>query len=281
MLSYISWNIDPVLFDFKLFGTSFPLRWYGILFAGGFLVAQQILYYIYQQEGKSRQAVDVLTVYFVVAAIIGARLGHYLFYEWPLLVQQPLQWAIELITPPFAGLASHGATILILIGVYLYARRYETPFLWVLDRLVIVAPIGGAMIRLGNLLNSEIYGKATTVPWAFIFERETDPRLLPLVPRHPTQIYEALFCLLLFGLMFYLWKTRRVVLAEGMLSGLFLILLFAFRFVVEFVKNDQVSFESDYVLNMGQLLSLPGIAMGIAIIVYACKLPGREARAGQ
>lgn len=278
MLSYISWNFDPVIFDFNIFGNSFPLRWYGVLFAGGFLVAQQVLYHIYQQEGKTRHSVDVLTVYFVVAAVIGARLGHYLFYEWPLLVAQPLQWALELITPPFAGLASHGATIVILAGVYLYARRYKTPFLRVLDRLVIVAPIGGAMIRLGNLLNSEIYGKATDVPWAFVFERETDPRLLPLVPRHPTQIYEALFCLFLFGVMYYLWKTRRSVIAEGMLSGLFLILLFAFRFIVEFVKNDQVSFESHYMLNMGQLLSLPGIVMGIAILVYARRTPAGEAR---
>ena len=125
------------------------------------------------------------------------------------------------------------------------------------------------MIRLGNLFNSEIYGTPTSLPWGFLFERETDPLLLPIVPRHPTQIYEALFCIFLFGLMFYLWKFRRFTIPSGTLSGMFIFLLFLFRFFIEFLKNDQVEFESNYLLNMGQVLSLPGMALGLLILRYA------------
>jgi len=187
-----------------------------------------------------------------------------------MLLQSPVAWFTELITPPFSGLASHGAAICVLLSVYLYSRLHrDEPFLWVLDRLAIVAPIGGAMIRLGNLLNSEIYGTPTTLPWGFLFERETDPLLLPIVPRHPTQLYEALFCVLLFGLAFYLWKYRRFMIPSGTISGIFIFLLFLFRFCIEFLKNDQVEFESDYLLNMGQVLSLPAMAFGLIVLLYA------------
>lgn len=270
MLAYISWDFDPVIFDFNIFGRSWPLRWYGILFAFGFIVAQQVLYYIFSRDNKSRQSADTLTIYIVIAAIVGARLGHYLFYEWPLLLQNPTDWLIELITPPFAGLASHGGAIAILISVYLYVRRAsDQPYLWVLDRLAIVAPIGGAMIRLGNLLNSEIYGLPTSLPWGFMFLKETDPALLPVVPRHPTQIYEALFCVFLFVLTFCLWKYRRHQLPDGVISGVLIILLFSFRLMIEFLKNNQEAFEDQYWLNMGQLLSLPAIAVGVLVMIYA------------
>src|SRR5262245_7574740 len=172
MLGFISWDVNPVLIPLEINGHDWSLRWYGVLFAAGFILAQQVLYYIFARDGKSRQSVDSLTIYVVVAAIVGARLGHYLFYEWPLLVNDPRGWLIELVTPPFAGLASHGGTITILIAVYLYARKYDEPYLWLLDRLVIVVGIGGCMIRLGNLFNSEIYGTATQLPWGFVFLRE-------------------------------------------------------------------------------------------------------------
>jgi len=270
MLSFISWNLDPEIFSININGTSLPVRWYGIMFAAGFLLGQQVLYYLYRKDGKPRAAVDTLTLYMIIAIIVGARLGHYLFYEWPLLVRAPISWLTELVTPPFAGLASHGGTIAMLLAVYLYSRRHaDQPFLWVADRMVIAIPIGGALIRMGNLLNSEIYGVPTTLPWGFLFERETDPLLLPVVPRHPTQVYEALFCFFLFALTFYLWRTRRHTMPSGVISGTFIILLFLFRFLVEFVKNDQVEFESHYPLNMGQLLSLPAIAFGAFLILYS------------
>lgn len=276
MLNYISWNFDPVIFDLSISGHDWSLRWYGVCFALGFILAQQVLYFIFAQDGKSRQSVDVLTIYIVVATIIGARLGHYLFYEWPLLIERPGHWFIELITPPFAGLASHGAIVPILLAVYLYSRKYkDQPFLWVLDRLVIVVAVGGCMIRLGNLFNSEIYGIPTSLPWGFIFIRETDPGLLPLVPRHPTQLYEAFFCILLFATSYNLWKKRRFVLPDGIITGTFIIMLFTFRFLVEFLKNNQEEFESNYVFNMGQLLSLPAVVFGVALVVYALRKGNR------
>lgn len=272
MLSYISWDFNPVLIDLSVFEHDWSLRWYGLLFASGFILAQQVFFYIFSRDGKSRQSVDILTIYIIVATIVGARLGHYLFYEWPLLIDHPLSWMIDLVTPPFAGLASHGAGIAILIAVYLYSRKYkDQPYLWVLDRLAIVAPISGAMIRLGNLFNSEIYGIPTALPWGFLFVRETDPALLPIVPRHPTQLYEALFCVFLFVLTFYLWKKKKDILPDGIITGTFLILLFVSRFLIEFLKNNQVDFERNYAINMGQVLSLPAIAMGIAIILYAVR----------
>jgi phosphatidylglycerol:prolipoprotein diacylglycerol transferase len=279
MLSFISWNFDPELFDLDINGHHLPLRWYGVLFAAGFIIAQLVFYYVYRKDGKSRAAVDTLTIYVIVATIVGARLGHYLFYEWPMLLQSPISWLTELITPPFSGLASHGATICVVLSVYLYSRLHkDQPFLWVLDRLAIVTPIVGAMIRLGNLLNSEIYGVPTSLPWGFLFERETDPLLLPIVPRHPTQLYEALFCVFLFGLTFYLWKVRRFTIPSGAISGIFIFLLFLFRFCIEFLKNDQVEFESDYLLNMGQVLSLPAMAFGLLILFYAYRNRERVSR---
>ena len=196
-----------------------------------------------------------------------------------MLLQSPVTWFTELVTPPFSGLASHGATICVLLSVYLYSRIHkDQPFLWVLDRLAIVTPIVGAMIRLGNLLNSEIYGIPTTLPWGFLFERETDPLLLPIVPRHPTQLYEALFCLFLFGLTFYLWKFRRFTIPSGTISGIFIFLLFLFRFCIEFLKNDQVEFESNYMLNMGQVLSLPAMAFGLILLLCAYRNRQRISR---
>jgi len=272
MLTYITWNFDPIIFNLSISGHDFSLRWYGVLFALGFIVSQQVLSFIFTRDGKSRRTVDTLTIYIVAGAIIGARLGHYLFYEWPLLVNDPTHWLLELVTPPFAGLASHGGTIAILFSIYLYSRKYQDqPYLWVLDRFAVVAPIGGCMIRLGNLFNSEIYGTPTTLPWGFVFERETDPSLLPLVPRHPTQIYEALFCVVLFIAMYWMWRYRRHALPNGIITGSFMILLFTFRFLIEFLKNNQVEFENEYWLNMGQLLSLPAVMMGIVIIVYALR----------
>lgn len=278
MLSFISWNFDPVIFELHIAGHSWPLRWYGVVFASGFIVAQQVLYYIFAEDNKPRRSVDVLTVYFVIATIVGARLGHYLFYEWPLLLENPVHWFVSMITPPFAGLASHGATIAILFAVYLYSRNYSgQSYFWILDRLVIVAPIGGAMIRLGNLLNSEIYGIPTSLPWGFEFVRETDPALLPIVPRHPTQLYEAMFCLFLFGLTFFLWKRYRNQMPEGVITGVFIVLLFASRFAIEFVKNNQVAFEDALTLNLGQVLSLPMIFTGIVIIILAFRHPQNTA----
>lgn len=275
MLNYITWNVDPEIFTVNLFGNEFPIGWYGLFFALGFIIGQQILFYVFKKDGRPASDVEQLTIYVVVATVIGARLGHFVFYEWDFLMASPWEWFKRLVIPPFSGLASHGATIGILLALYLYSKKkVDQSFLWVVDRVVITVSLGGALIRLGNLMNSEIYGKPTDVPWAFLFVRETDPSLLPVVPRHPTQIYEALFCVVLLIITYTLWRYRRHIIPEGFISGIFIILLFTFRFLVEFLKNDQVDFESAMALNMGQILSIPAVIAGILIMVYAYKKQG-------
>lgn len=270
MINAIRWNVNPEIFTLKLGETSIPFTWYGVCFALAFLLSQQLVYYIFRKDNKPQSDVDTLTIYAVVAIILGARLGHYLFYEWELLFRSPLTWLGDLVTPPFAGLASHGATIAFLFALYLYARKKpDQPFLWLTDRIAIVASLGGALVRFGNLLNSEIYGSPTSLPWGFVFERESNPDLLPLVPRHPTQLYESFFCLILFALTFYLWKKKPAHSRDGVICGIFIVLLFSFRFVIEFLKNDQVAFESGMLLNMGQVLSIPAILFGAAILLVA------------
>lgn len=272
MLVYIIWDIHPDLITIDLLGKTFPIHWYSLLFAFSFLVGKSLITFIFQTEKVDTAKADSLLVYVAVATVIGARLGHYLFYEWELLFSQPKEWLLSLISLPFFGLASHGAIISIVSALILYSRKADNPsFLWLADRVVIAVALGGALIRTGNLFNSEIYGKPTDVPWGFVFVHETDFRLLPLVPRHPTQLYEAFFCLFLFALTFYLWKQKRQVLPEGTILGLFLVLLFGFRFMVEFLKNSQESFENEMVINMGQWLSLPAILMGFFVLVYAQK----------
>ena len=267
ILLFIIWDVDPVIFSIDLYGSQIPINWYGLFFALSFLLGQQLLLYIFRQETKPSADVDKLMIHVVLATIIGARLGHFLFYEWQFLLEEPGKWFTVMITPPFMGLASHGAALAILFSLYLYVRKkQDQSYLWVVDRLVIVSSFAG-LIRIGNLFNSEIYGEATNLPWGFIFLRETNPALLPLVPRHPTQLYEALFCFFLLGLTFFLWKYKRQLLPEGFITGSFLILLFSFRFLVEFLKNNQASFEGAMPLNMGQLLSLPAIMLGILILL--------------
>lgn len=272
IFSSIVWNVSSEIFTVDIFGLKLPITWYGLFFAGGFLIGQQILYYIFRKDSKTTRDVDTLTIYVVIATIIGARLGHYLFYEWGLLLDTPLKWFVDLVTPPFAGLASHGATITILIALYMYSlKKVDQSFLWVVDRLVIPVSLGGAMIRFGNLFNSEIYGKPTDLPWGFVFRKETDPILLPLVPRHPTQLYEALFCLFLLALTFYLWKAKRHLIREGFITGVFMVLLFSFRFLIEFLKNNQEGFEESMFLNMGQVLSIPVILIGMMILFLSAR----------
>ncbi|GAB3314945.1 prolipoprotein diacylglyceryl transferase [Larkinella ripae] len=273
MLAFIIWDIDSRIHTLHLFGAEWPITWYGFLFAGGFLAGQYLMLYLYRREQKPAADVEILTLYVVLATVVGARLGHYLFYEWELLLAAPGHWLRSMLRLPFEGLASHGATIGILLALVLYSRKKrDQPFLWVVDRVVIVVSLAGGLIRLGNLFNSEIYGKPTALPWGFVFVRETDPALLPLVPRHPTQLYESLFCLFLLALTFGLWQRKRRQLADGFIAGLFLVLLFSFRFLVEFLKTNQETFENGLALNMGQLLSIPAILTGLIMLAHSRKV---------
>jgi len=262
MLTYIIWDVNPDIFTFPVI--NHPLRWYGLLFALAFLASQQIMYWVYEKEGRPRSEVDTLTVYMVVATIVGARLGHVLFYDPVYYFQHPL----KILMTWEGGLASHGGIIGILIALYLFARKTQVSYLWVLDRLTIVVELTCCMIRLGNLMNSEMVGIPTDVPWAFVFSR------IDNIPRHPAQLYEAIHYLISFALLFWIWWKQRATMKNGFLFSWALIILFSFRFVDEFFKMNQEAFEDGLILNMGQLLSIPFILTGVAILVFHSRKPG-------
>ncbi len=254
----IRWNIDPEIFSLG----PLSVRWYGLLFAFSFVVGYLIFQRIFKREGIKEEVLDSLTVYMALGVIIGARLGHVLFYDPQYYFSNP----IKIFKIWEGGLASHGAAIGILIALYLFAKKHKKTFLWIMDRIVIVVALAGSMIRTGNLMNSEIYGVQTDLPWGFIFVRAGE-----MVPKHPTQIYEALAYLLLFVLLYFLYQKRLPKLKEGQLFGIFLIILFTARFFIEYIKEDQSDFEAGMALNMGQILSIPFIIGGFAMLWYAGK----------
>lgn len=259
LLSYINWSVDPEIFTIP--GVDWPIRWYGLMWAIGLILSQQIMYHIFKVEQRPAKDVDTLTLYIILATFLGARFGHFLFYDPSVFLTDPL----SIILPPYAGLASHGGAIGILIGLYLYCRRLKYDYFWMVDRLVIVVCITGGFIRLGNLMNSEMIGIPTTVPWAFVFE------LVDNVPRHPAQLYEAIYCFLLFGLLYYIWKVKRHQVANGFIFGVFLVVLWSLRFVDEFFKVAQEPFEENLPINMGQILSIPFVIAGIIILIKTRK----------
>lgn len=262
----IVWDVDPEAFRIPFI--DWPVRWYGILFVIGLLVSQYIMFYIFEKEGKTRKHVEDLTIYVVVGTIIGARLGHVIFYDFMDYLKNP----IDILKVWEGGLASHGGAIGILIAIYLFCRKYKFNYLWLLDRIVIVVCFTGACIRTGNLMNSEIIGTVTDVPWAFQFLRAYPPELR-LDARHPAQLYEAIYCLLLMGLLWYLWSKKREKLNNGFIFGVFLVILWTLRFIDEFFKVNQVAFEDNMEFNMGQLLSIPFIIAGFYLIWRARSKP--------
>ncbi|MBT1705481.1 prolipoprotein diacylglyceryl transferase [Chryseosolibacter indicus] len=365
ILSYIIWNGSPEMFSV---GTFSP-RWYGLFFALGFLITQQILYSMYRKEGKPEKDVDTLTIYMVVATLLGARLGHIIFYQPEMLWEDPLGIFLPFEFKPFRftglqGLASHGAAIGILFALWLYSRKRKPGqnYLQVVDRIVILVALTGALIRLGNFFNSEIVGLPTDNPIGVVFvnrftETVEDRRIggqevvesveyrrndsipkgangrMPLsiyiffkkdiqqsqavtfleysvkdllanrlyeffdegpgeldyqlttqkdgtlaarvhtfgIARHPAQLYESISCLLLFALLYGIWNHYKEKLPQGRLLGLFLIFCFGLRFVYEFLKENQVSFEDELPLNMGQILSIPLVIAGVLILIYSYK----------
>ncbi len=362
MLSYIIWNANPELLSIG----SFSLRWYGLLFALGFLLSQQILYYIYRKEGKPEKDIDTLTIYMVIATIVGARLGHIFFYQPELLWENPLGVFLPFeFTPEFRftglqGLASHGAAIGILFALWLYSRKKKIGqnYLQVLDRIVIVVALTGCLIRLGNFFNSEIIGKPTEAGTGVVFVGRVEEALMrddgnnpvesisiskneelpkgmngrvPIniylffkqgtnqetaeqfsetnakyyltrlyefidepprtdlqyelfqeksgtlvakintfgISRHPAQLYESISCLLLFAFLFWIWSKEKEKIATGKIFGIFMVILWSLRFLYEFLKENQVAFEDDLTLNMGQILSIPMVLVGIAVLIWS------------
>jgi len=257
ILSYITWDVGPELLNIG----PLSVRWYGLLFAMAFIVGFQIMQWMYKRENKPVSDVEQLAIYMILGTVIGARLGHCLFYNPEYYLANPL----EILMVWKGGLASHGASIGILISLYIYTKKKKVSFLWQMDRVVVATALGGSFIRLGNLFNSEIIGKATDVPWAFIFTKVDN------VPRHPTQLYESLGYLIIFIILFFIYKNKYKQLNDGFIFGLFLILLFAFRIFVEFFKENQTGFEEGMAFNMGQLLSVPFVILGIILIVRSLK----------
>ena len=266
-LLYIVWNPDPVAFSMG----PVTLRWYGLLYAAGFLVAIWLLAKMFKSEGCPDDWADKVFIYMVVAVIVGSRLGHVFFYDWAYYREHPL----EIFMVWHGGLASHGGTIAILIAVWLLTKYVmHKPYLWLGDRLFVVCSFVAGVIRLGNLMNSEIYGCETAMPWGFKFLRDYPGVPEALVPVcHPTQIYESLSYFVLFGVMMWIyWKTPYRN-KEGFLTGLGFTWLFTARFLIEFIKNDQSEFEAGMLLNMGQLLSIPFIILGVVLLIRAHKRP--------
>jgi phosphatidylglycerol:prolipoprotein diacylglycerol transferase len=384
-LSFIIWNVDPEFFTIPFLDR--PVRWYGLLFALGFLISQQIMFYLYRKEGKPEKDVETLTIYMVIATILGARLGHVLFYEPDKYLANPL----DILKIWEGGLASHGAAFGILFALWLYtkydiklkffwiikdligipysasAKKVTRPnqnYLQVVDRIVIVVALTGCLIRFGNFMNSEIYGKPTHTDYGVIFTNnvsqvlvsntspieslsvsrdatreanaegyvpvsielnfKNQPEILDEaslsryiegrfseivdtytyvnehilltnsnqpdyalskqadghytatvlafgIPRHPTQLYESMTSLALCFLLFFIWTRRKEKTPAGLLLGLFLIILFGLRFVHELFKENQVAFEDDMSLNMGQILSIPLIIAGVFILIRALR----------
>lgn len=239
-----------------------PLQphWYGFLFAGAFVAGYLVEARFYRDGGRSMEELERLLTYMIVATVIGARLGHVLFYDPLFYLTHPA----EILAVWEGGLASHGAAIGILLAMYLYVKRTAgMSFLWLADRVVVAVALGGAFIRTGNFVNSEIIGKPTDLPWGVIFKSRVD---LEMVPRHPTMLYEALLCLAVFGVLLLLYRRYRSRPPEGSLFSVFLVLLFGGRFFLEYTKLHQAAFATGWALNMGQLLSLPLIALGAWLI---------------
>jgi phosphatidylglycerol---prolipoprotein diacylglyceryl transferase len=260
-LNYIHWNVSPEILNLG----PLSIRWYGLLFASGFLIGYYIGERMFRSENINQKWIDSLFFYIIIGTIVGARLGHVFFYGWEFYSQNPE----EIIKIWHGGLASHGGAIGIILALLIYSGVVtKRNVFWTIDRIAVPTALVGAFIRIGNLMNSEIYGIQTDLPWGFIFERNGE-----VVPKHPTQIYEALAYLVAFGILFYLYWRTRAKYKQGLLTGMFFILIFVPRFLIEFIKEDQEAFEAGMTLNMGQWLSIPFVLFGIFLIYRALKRP--------
>lgn len=284
VLNYITWNVDPVAFSLG----SLQVRWYGICWALGFLFGYLLMNKVYKKEKMPEGELDSLLIYMLVSTVIGARLGHCLFYEPEYYLSHP----VEILKIWEGGLASHGGAIGILIGLWLYVRRFNRKtdkkkgekaritYLWMLDRIVIPVCLVGAFIRLGNVFNSEIYGTPTTLPWGFVFVRGNEQFFGAngeLLPCHPTGLYEAFFCIVtMFLLLWMFFKRDLGDKRPGLMFGTFLIIIFGSRIAIEFLKNVQVDFEKNMLFDMGQWLSVPFVVVGLVMIVLS--LRGKTSR---
>ncbi len=258
ILNYIHWNIKPEIFTIGDWGP----RWYGVLFALSFVCGYYLMLNFFKKEGIKQQVLDSLTIYMFLGTLLGARFGHCFFYEPAYYLSNPLQilfvWQ--------GGLASHGAGIGIVLSLYLFARKHKKPFLWIADRIAVVTALAGFFIRMGNLMNSEIVGKKTTVAWGFVFEKLGED-----FARHPAQLYEAIGYLFIFFILYYVFTKTKGAQMLGLVTGLFFTLIFGYRFLIEFSKEIQVAFERGMSLDMGQWLSIPFVIGGSLLVINAIR----------
>jgi phosphatidylglycerol:prolipoprotein diacylglycerol transferase len=264
-LLFVHWNMNPEIFRIG----GFALRWYGVLFVSGFILGYWMFVKFCQREHVDKSMLDPLLVTLVVGTLIGSRLGHCIFYQ-PDYYFGSWKGFLEIFEIWKGGLASHGGAIMLVLCMiwfaHKYGPKYHIDFLWLVDHLAIAVAFAGAFIRLGNLCNSEIYGDVTNLPWGFIFERRGETE-----PKHPTQIYESLSYFILGLILVWIYVKRLDKTYRGTFIGIFFIVCFGMRFLIEFIKEPQVEFEENMTLDMGQWLSIPFIILGIIALIYAYK----------
>lgn len=268
-MAYIIWDVGREIVE------GGPLRWYSVCWMLGIVAGYMVMRSIFRVERVHINELDLLALYTLLGGIIGARLGHVLFYDPGYYLSNPIEILPFKINPRFeftgfAGLASHGGTLGALLALYLYKRKYGRSYRWALDRLIIGAAVLGGFIRLGNLMNSEIIGTPTGLPWAFVFTGVDD------IPRHPAQLYEAIAYFVTGIALYLVWRSRKYETAQGFIFGLGLTMIFAMRFLIEFIKENQVSFEDELTLNMGQLLSIPLVMVGVILMMSSRNYTAKE-----
>lgn len=263
VIAYLQWDINRVLFELG----PLKIRYYGLFFTAGFICGYLLLRWMFKTENRNVDDVDSLLIYMVIGTIVGARLGHCLFYH-----------PMEYLTDPIrflqiwkGGLASHGAAVGITLSAWLYSRKHpDQPLLWLLDRLAIPVALAGFFIRIGNFFNSEILGRVSDVPWAVVFVNGLGLRTreAQMAPRHPVMLYESFCYGCIFLILYLLYRKYRSETPRGLLIGVFFILVFSARFVLEFFKMRQAEFAQNLPLSVGQMLSIPLVIVGILLLIY-------------
>ena len=262
---FITWNPDVVAIDLGFFA----IRWYSLCWAIGLVAVYLLMHKLYRQQKLAEEQFEPMFMYCFLGILIGARLGHCLFYEPGYYLSHPIEMLLPLRNVPgkgweftgYEGLASHGGTLGLMLALGLYAKHVKLRFLHVLDNVAIVTPVCACAIRLGNLMNSEIIGKQTDVPWAFIFEK------VDMLPRHPGQLYEAICYAIFFGIHWFLYRRYPQKVGTGFFFGLCLFLIFTSRIFIEYTKENQEAFENGMLFNMGQLLSVPFVLLGLSCMM--------------
>jgi len=252
-MDYLIWDIDPILLSMG----SIKIHWYGAIFALAFIIGLKIMENIFKKENKNIEELDSGLIYVMVGTVVGARLGHCLFYDPAYYLSNPL----EILMIQKGGLASHGGAIGVLIGLYLFAKKYSYSYIWLLDRVVIPTALVGSFIRIGNFFNSEILGDKSEMPWAIIFSRVDN------LPRHPAQLYESISYFIIFIILLSIYQKFGTKLKDGFIFGLFMTTIFSARFMIEFIKVRQEAYINDIGLSTGQLLSIPFIILGLYMMI--------------